>query len=89
MTKILNTVANLRDNNKKESVLQWFSQSPDFNLVEMMWWDLKRAVQKQPSVNLNEPTQCCEEWAKIPPKSCDHVRVKYRTTTRVVIKKLL
>jgi len=29
---------------KRIKVLQWSSQSPDLNLTEMLWWDLKRAV---------------------------------------------
>ena len=30
---------------KRIKVLQWSSQSPDLNLTEMLWWDLKRAEQ--------------------------------------------
>ena len=33
------------------------SQSPDLNLIEMLWWDLKRAQEKQISANLNELKQ--------------------------------
>ena len=31
---------------KRIKVLQWSSQSPDLKLIEMLWWDLKRAVHK-------------------------------------------
>jgi len=41
-------------------VLQRSSQIPDLSLIEMLWWDLKRAATKQMPANL------IEEWAKIP-----------------------
>lgn len=48
-------------------MLQWSSQSLYLNLIEMPWWDLKRAVHKQIPVNLNELKHRCKgEWANIP-----------------------
>jgi len=38
---------------KRIKVLQWSSQSPDLNLTEMLWWDLKRAVHKRMPMIIN------------------------------------
>lgn len=57
-------------------------QSPDLYLSEMLWWDLKRAVQNQMLTNFSELEQCCKApWARIPPEP--------RETNNVVQKQLL
>lgn len=38
----------------KYNVLEWPSQSPDLNIIEHLWGDLKRAVRAQQSSNLTE-----------------------------------
>ena len=65
-------------NHTAKATLEWFkgkhlnvlerpSQSPDFNPIENLWYDLEIAVHQQNSSNLKELEQfCLEEWAKIP-----------------------
>ena len=54
---------------EKIKVLEWPSQSPDLNLVEMWWHDLKLAIHARKPSNVAELKQFCkEEWAKIPPQ---------------------
>ena len=56
---------------KKCFVLEWPSQSPDLNPIEMLWKDLKRSVHARKPTNIHELKQFCkEEWAKIPPSRC-------------------
>lgn len=53
---------------KKVKVLPWPSQSPDLNLIENLWIDLKRAVHKRRPSNLVELEAIChEEWSNIEP----------------------
>lgn len=63
-------------------VLQWYLQSQDPNLIEMLYWDIKRALQKPISANLNEQKQHWkEEWVKIPPRAYERKIVLQKTTT--------
>lgn len=39
---------------KKNEGAAMASQSPDLNMIKMLWWDLKTAVYKQMPANLNE-----------------------------------
>ena len=55
----------VRLKNKIIKMVQWFSQSPDLNLTEMLCQDRNWAVHKQMPTNLNKLEQCCkEEWTK-------------------------
>ena len=57
--------------NKKINVLEWPSQSPDFNPIENLWHDLKIAVHQSSPPNLTELEQFCkEEWANIGQSRC-------------------
>ena len=59
----------LKDN--KVKVLEWPSQSPDFNPIEIVWAELKKCVQARRPTNLTQLHQLCqEEWAKIHPTCC-------------------
>ncbi|KAG2460776.1 TCB1 transposase, partial [Polypterus senegalus] len=54
----------LQDNSV--NVLEWPSKSPDLNLIEHLWRDLKMAVHRRFPFNLMELERCCkEEWAKL------------------------
>ncbi|KAK3550884.1 hypothetical protein QTP70_007512 [Hemibagrus guttatus] len=54
----------------KMKTLEWPSQSPDLNPIEMLWHDLKKVVHARKPSNVAELQQFCkDEWAKIPPHS--------------------
>ena len=72
--------------NKKFKVLEWPSQSPDLNPIEMLWQDLKQAVHARKPTNVTELKQfCMEEWAKIPPRHCERLINNYRKRLVAVI----
>ena len=35
-------ISNRMSEREKSKVSKWFCQSPDFNMIEMQWWDIKR-----------------------------------------------
>ena len=56
---------------KKIRLLEWASQSPDLNPIEMLCHDVKRAVHTKHPKNIAELKQFCkEEWSKIPSDCC-------------------
>ncbi|KAK3552029.1 hypothetical protein QTP70_031581 [Hemibagrus guttatus] len=56
----------------KMKTLEWPSQSPDLNPIEMLWHDLKKVVHARKPSNVAELQQFCkDEWAKIPPQRCN------------------
>ena len=64
---------------KKIRLLEWPSQSPDLNLIEMLWHDLKRAIHTRHPRNIAELKQfCTEEWSKTPPDRCAGLIYNYR-----------
>ncbi|MBN3278955.1 TCB1 transposase, partial [Polyodon spathula] len=72
--------------NKKVTVLQWPSQSPDLNPIENLWHYLKIAVHKRHPTNLNNLEQICqEEWAKITPTLCGKLVHTYPKRLKAVI----
>ncbi len=59
--------------------LEWPSQSPDLNHIEMLWHDLKKAVNTRKHSNVVELQQFCQdEWAKIPPQHSNRHIARYR-----------
>ncbi|KAK3573958.1 hypothetical protein QTP86_032997 [Hemibagrus guttatus] len=49
----------------KMKTLEWPSQSPDLNPIEMLWHDLKKVVHARKPSNVAELQQFCKnEWAK-------------------------
>ena len=70
----------------KMKVLEWPSQSPDLNPIEMLWRDLKKAVHAQKPSNVAELKQFCkEEWAKIPPQRCERLIASYHKRLIAVV----
>ncbi|KAG2465365.1 TCB1 transposase, partial [Polypterus senegalus] len=70
----------------KFNVLEWPSQSPDLNPIEMLWKDLKRAVHVRKPTNIPElKLFCTEEWDKIPPRRCAGTIKSYRKRLVAVI----
>ena len=64
---------------KKIRLLEWPSQSPDLNPIDMLWHDLKKAVHTRHLKNIAELKQFCkEEWSKIPPDRCAGLILNYR-----------
>ncbi|KAK3571374.1 hypothetical protein QTP86_009746 [Hemibagrus guttatus] len=62
----------------KMKTLEWPSQSPDLNPIEMLWHDLKKVVHAQKPSNVAELQQFCkDEWAKIPPQRCNGLFSSY------------
>ena len=52
---------------KSLNVRKWPSQSPNLNLIEHLWRDLKIAVQRHSPSNLTELERIYrEEWEKLP-----------------------
>ncbi|KAK3571029.1 hypothetical protein QTP86_001280 [Hemibagrus guttatus] len=65
----------------KMKTLEWPSQSPDLNPIEMLWDDLKKVVHAQKPSNVAELQQFCKvEWAKIPPQCCNRLIAKLLKT---------
>ncbi|KAK3569335.1 hypothetical protein QTP86_026814 [Hemibagrus guttatus] len=63
--------------NKMET-LEWPSQSPDLNPIEMLWHDLKKVVHARKPSNVAELQQFCkDEWAKISPQCCNRRIASY------------
>ncbi len=70
----------------KMKTLEWPSQSPDLNPIEMLWHDLKKAVHARKPSNVAELQQFCQdEWAKIPPQHCNRLIASYRKRLIAVV----
>lgn len=70
----------------KYNVLEWPSQSPDLNIIENLWDDLKRAVHARKPSNLTELEMFCkEEWSKIPSSRIQTLITGYRKHLVAVI----
>ena len=55
----------------KIHLLEWPSQSPDLNTIEMLWHDLKKAIHTRHPKNI-------EEWSRIAPDRCARLICNYR-----------
>ncbi|KAK3546720.1 hypothetical protein QTP70_033377 [Hemibagrus guttatus] len=70
----------------KMKTLEWPSQSPDLNLIEMLWHDLKKVVHVRKPSNVAELQQFCkDEWAKIPPQRCNRLIASYQKRLIAVV----
>ena len=71
---------------KSLNVLGWPSQSPDLNLIEHLWRDLKIVVQRRSPSNLTELERICrEEWYKLPKYRCAKLVESYPRRLEAVI----
>lgn len=56
---------------KRRHLLEWPSQSPDLNPIEVLSPDLRRAIHSRHPKNIAELKQFCrDEWSKVPPARC-------------------
>ena len=70
----------------KYNLLEWPSQSPDLNIIENVWIDLKQAVYARKPRNLTElEAFCLEEWAKVPPARLQGLVSGYRRRLQAVL----
>jgi len=70
----------------KYNVLEWPTQSPDLNIIENVWCDLKRAVHACKPSNLTElEIFCKEEWSKISSARIQTLIGSYRKCLEAVI----
>ena len=71
---------------KSLNVLEWTSQSPELNLIEHLWRDLKIAVQRRSLFNLTELERICrEEREKLPKYRCAKLLASYPRRLNAVI----
>lgn len=57
---------------RKLKILPWVTKSPDLNIIESLWTDLKGAVHARQSKNVTELEAFCkEEWSKSPQKELE------------------
>lgn len=71
---------------KKVKVLEWPSQSPDLNIIEPLWGDLKRAVHARQPKNLQDLEAFCqEEWAALPSEKIKCLIHNYHKRLQAVI----
>uniref|UniRef100_A0A9J8CTE6 Tc1-like transposase DDE domain-containing protein n=1 Tax=Cyprinus carpio carpio TaxID=630221 RepID=A0A9J8CTE6_CYPCA len=70
----------------KRKTLEWHSQSPDLNPIEMLWHDLKKVVHAQKPSSVAELQQfCIDEWTEIPPQRCNRFIASYRKRLIAVV----
>ncbi len=66
--------------------MEWPSQSPGLNPIEMLWHDLKQPIHAKKPSNVAELKQFCkEEWANIPPQRCERLIASYRKRLIAVV----
>uniref|UniRef100_A0A8C6P1G5 Transposase Tc1-like domain-containing protein n=1 Tax=Nothobranchius furzeri TaxID=105023 RepID=A0A8C6P1G5_NOTFU len=72
--------------NNKMKTLEWPSQSPDLNPIEMLWHDLKKAIHaRKPSNKAELQHFCKDELDEIPPERCKRLVASYRKRLIAVI----
>ena len=73
---------------KKLNVLERPSHSPDLNLIDNLWWELKVWVWAREPKTLDELEQNCQdEWSKIPVEICKNLICYYKKRLLSVITK--
>uniref|UniRef100_A0AAY5K4D1 C2H2-type domain-containing protein n=2 Tax=Esox lucius TaxID=8010 RepID=A0AAY5K4D1_ESOLU len=68
------------------NVLEWPSQSQDLNPIELLWRDLKIAVQQHSPSNLKDLERICkEEWVKLTKSMCAKLVEAYPRRLEAVV----
>ncbi|XP_061652458.1 39S ribosomal protein L37, mitochondrial isoform X3 [Phyllopteryx taeniolatus] len=70
----------------KVKVLEWSSQSPDLNIIEPLWEDLKCAIHTRQPKNLQELEAFCQgEWVALPSEKIKSFIHNYHKRLQAVI----
>ena len=70
---------------KMDKVLEWSPPSPDLNIIENLWRDLKHPVHARRPKNISELEVLPEEWEKFPKARIERLLAGYRKCFQAVM----